>query len=522
VLRTLAGIVTVLLTLTLASSATLSPTVERTPVETAFPVVTPRLACAALPSRELGNNAGITYAAVVGEACEVRGVIAPQIQFLVRLPIRSYRQRYLQTGCGGLCGRLNISASGSAGCAPLNDGSFVTASNNLGHVGAGTADGNFGTDTQLRVDFAYRADHLTAVTVKQLIKAFYGQPPRYSYFDGCSQGGHEALTEAQRFPDDFDGILSGAPAMLFTELNAFHQAWMALADYDADGHLILPISKLPALHAAVLRRCDRIDGLADGLIDDPRACRFDPASLACPRGVDKSDCLTPEQVAVVRKIYAGAAPLYPGGEPYGSELAWTGWLIRPDQKSTSAWRLANGWLRYLAFDPPLSATPGTVVFDAATFAQVARLAPLWDAASPDLTAFRRSGGKLIIWHGWADQAIPPTGTVAYYQAIQARMGATTSSFARLFLFPGMYHCSGGDGPSSFDLLTPLLNWVEAGTSPDRVIAAQKIGSTVVRTRPVYPYPLVARYRGSGDPNSAASFSPARSRDFGPYPWLGTF
>ena len=212
---------------------------------------------------------------------------------------------------------------------------------------------------------------------------------------------------------------------------------------------------------------------------------------------------------MVRKVYSGAVDergrhLYPGGQAYGSELAWSPWFIPPDssapQESSIAWSIGNGWVKYLAFDPnpPLSYDVNGVDFSRREFRRADRLAGLYDATDPDLSAFRRSGGKLILWHGWADQAIPPTGTVAYYQAMQDRMGglAATQRFARLFMFPGMFHCSGGDAPNSFDLLTPLMEWVESGEAPERVVAAQRSEEgDVVRTRPVFAHPKVARYDG---------------------------
>jgi hypothetical protein len=506
------------------------------------PSVTPVVACAAMAgvdvSTAVGAGTGIVSAtpatAPAGyPVCDIKGVIAPQIQFEVQLPTQTYQQRYLQTGCGGLCGTLAITAAAAVGCAPLTGGAFATASDNQGHVGGGSADGNFGTDHALRIDFAYRADHLTALAAKALITAFYGHAPRYSYFDGCSQGGHEGLTEAQRYPHDFDGILAGAPASITTELNGFNQPWLARVDFDAAGRVILPASKLPALHAAVLARCDGLDGIADGQLDDPRQCPFDPAALTCPAGVDRADCLTPAQVAVVRKIYSGAVDargrhLYPGGQPFGSELVWAGWMIPPDptatQDSTIAWRIGNGWIKYLAFDPnpPLRTILNDIAFDKLTFDRIERLAGQYDATNPDLRAFQHAGGKLILWHGWADQAIPPTGTVAYYQAVQDRMGglAATQRFARLFMFPGMYHCFGGTGPYSFDLLTPLLDWVETGAAPQRVNASLP----GARTRPVFPYPLVARYDGTGSTDDANNFqatTPATRVD-DHFPWLGHF
>jgi Tannase and feruloyl esterase len=515
------------------------------PLAVDLPVRTPRVDCATLTtldlSAEVGAGTGIT-SATLGTAqpgypvCDVRGVIAPQVQFQAQLPTQTYRQRYLQTGCGGLCGTLAINVQAAVGCVPVTEGSFATASNNQGHVSGGNANGNFGTDPQLRVDFAYRADHLTALAAKALVTHFYGEAPRYSYFDGCSQGGHEGLTEAQRYPDDFDGILAGAPASITQELNTFNQPWLARVDFDGSGRVVLPATKLPALHAAVMVACDGLDGLVDGLLDDPRACSYDPVELACPAGTDAVSCLTPAQVTVVRRIYSGAVDargrhLYPGGQAYGSELAWAGWFIPTSptgrQDATTAWAIGNGWVKYLAFkpNPPLSFTVNDISFNQATFDHARRLSNLYNATDPDLRAFRRSGGKLILWHGWADQAIPATGTVAYYQAVQDRLGglAATQDVARLFMFPGMFHCGGGAAPNSFDLLTPLANWVESGTPPTEVIASQSTGAAVVRTRPVYPYPLVARYDGSGSIDDAANFVPARGPAFNDrFPWLGRF
>jgi feruloyl esterase len=515
------------------------------PLTVQLPVVTPRLECAALAgadvSAAVGAGTGITAATLTTASagypvCDVKGVIAPQIQFQVQLPTQTYRQRYLQTGCGGLCGTLAINVPAAAGCVPVTDGTFAMASNNQGHVGGGTADGNFGTDPQLRIDFAERADHVTALAAKALITEFYGQRPRFSYFDGCSQGGHEGLTEAQRYPHDFDGILAGAPASITTELNSFNQPWLARVNFDAAGRAILPATKLRPLHDAVMARCDGLDGLVDGQLDDPRACDFDPATLACP-GADSPTCLTQAQVTVVRKIYSGAVTtqgehLYPGGQPYGSELAWAPWFVpinpADSQRATIAWRIGNGWVKYLAFkqNPPLSFTLNDIGFDRPTFDRVRQLAGLYDAIDPDLTAFRNAGGKIILWHGWADQAIPPTGTTAYYQAIQDRMGGlpATQRFARLFMFPGVLHCGGGTAPNTFDLLTPLMNWVENRAAPTKVIATRSDGGTVVRTRPVFPYPLVARYTGTGSIDDAANFTATRpenpSQDH--FPWLGRF
>jgi hypothetical protein len=504
-------------------------------------VVTPTKDCAALVGQDLsgvpGTPAVIGSATVVTtpqgwEACDVRGTVAPQIQFQALLPTKTWRQRYLQTGCGGFCGTLEIEAQAANGCVPLTRGDFVMASSNEGHVGAGGFDGVFGTDPQLRVDYGYRSDHALSVVVKRLISIFYGQGPRYSYFDGCSQGGHQGLTEAQRYPNDFDGIVSGAPASIFTALNVWYQGWNALANTDDKGAPILTAAKLPALHKAVLDNCDAKDGLADGQIDDPRACTFNPASMRCS-GADSPACLTAAQVEAVRKLYAGPRDdrgrrMYPGGQAMGSEGAWVPWIVPAKPGDTIIdQNVALNTVKYLAFKSPRpTMTLDDLEFDAQTFRTTAEQAGIFDATDPDLSAFRARGGKLLVWHGWADPAISPYGTVAYYHAITERMGgrAATSTFARLFMLPGVNHCGGGQAPNTIDALTPVLDWVERGVAPDRLVASETANGSVARTRPIFPYPLVARYDGSGSTDEAANFAPAPppvNYNDAP-PWLGSF
>lgn len=507
------------------------------------PVVLPRIDCAALAGQDLSGTPGAP--AVIGSAaaatspdgsasCEVKGTVAPQIQFDVFLPTTTWRQRYLQLGCSSFCGNIDFFADATDGCVPLNRGDFVLATNNEGHVGVSGFDATFGADPQLRVDFGYRADHVVALVAKRLIALYYGQGPRYSYFDGCSQGGHEGLTEAQRYPHDFDGIVAGAPASLFTSLIAFSTSWHATANTDAQGRPILSAAKLPALHAAALRECDARDGLADGQIDDPRACSFDPGSLRCPTGTDSANCLTDAQIVAVRKLYDGPRDeqgrrLYPGGEAVGSEANWARW-VTPTAAGDPAVAANNATnaLKYLLYPSARpSATLQDLHYDSATFREINQQAGIYDASDPDLTAFRAAGGKLLLWHGWADPAISPYGTIAYYHALTGRMGGTaaTQRFARLFMLPGVSHCGDGQGPDAIDALTPTLAWVENGVAPDRLVATKyQDDGTVLRTRPVYPYPTVARYAGSGSVDDAANFAPTapptRYRD--DIAWLGSF
>ncbi|GAA1642574.1 tannase/feruloyl esterase family alpha/beta hydrolase [Actinoplanes couchii] len=503
-------------------------------------VVLPKVGCASLAGQDLSGTPDAP--AVVGSAaetispggwavCEVKGTVAPQIQFDVQLPTGTWRQRYLQTGCGAFCGSVDFFADAADGCVPLERGDFVIATNNQGHVGVSGFDATFGADPQLRADFGYRADHVVAVVAKRLIALYYGQGPRWSYFDGCSQGGHQGLTEAQRYPDDFDGIIAGAPANLFTSLIVWSTGWHATANTGPRGRPILTAAELPALHAAVLRECDARDGLADGQIDDPRACGFDPRALRCPA----VPCLTEAQINTVRLLYDGPRDergrlMYPGGEPVESEANWARW-VTPTAAGAPAVAEGNttNALKYLAYPSARpSATLRDLRYDSATFREIARQAGVYDASNPDLTAFRAAGGKLLLWHGWADQAISPYGTIAYYHAVTERMGgaAATQRFARLFMLPGVAHCGSGEGPDAIDALTPTLAWVENGIAPDRLTAVKRRDDTgtVVRSRPVYPYPAVARHDGTGSTDDAANFTPApppvRYRD--DIPWLGSF
>ncbi|HEV8561001.1 MAG TPA: tannase/feruloyl esterase family alpha/beta hydrolase [Actinophytocola sp.] len=468
--------------------------------------------------------------------CRVTGFVEPAVRFQLRLPLDNFRGRYLQYGCGGFCGTVFDPAFPD--CGP-EAGDFAVAATDDGHVGHGMFDGvtdaSWAADNQAaRDDFAFRAPHVLSRAAKRIIAAFYGAPPLHSYFSGCSTGGREGLLLAQRYPTDFDGIVAGAPASIAGPLGVY-QAWLARANTGADGAPVITAAKLPALHDAVLAACDRTDGLVDGQIDDPRACRFDPAAVRCA-GADAADCLTPAQVEAARKIYAGPTDahgvrLYPGWEPLGSELAWDVWIIpnpvfgAPESAAAS---IGDNFLRYLGF--PIGAPASSLATFGFTLGEFFRLTPEGikaNAMNPDLSAFHRAGGKLILWHGWADQAIPPVGTIDYYaRVVDANDGAArTRQFARLFLVPSLYHCSGGDRITEFDPVRALVGWVEHGAAPDRLVATGRdAANNVVRTRPVFPYPLVARYDGSGSVDDASNFQPARVAAPAPdkVRWAGEF
>jgi hypothetical protein len=289
--------------------------------------------------------------------CLVRGTIAPANTIVMRLPTQGWTQRYLQTGCGGLCGSSNIGYGQGAACLPVKDGTIASATTDMGHQGGGFNATWAVNNPQAQIDFAYRGMHVTAQVAKAIVAKFYGQSARYSYFNGCSDGGREALMEAQRYPEDFDGIAAGAPANDLVEQNSFHHGWNVVTNKDANGNYILVASKLPLVHSAVLAVCDAQDGVTDGLIDDPRNCYFDPATLVCKPGQDPATCLTEAEAGVVRRLHDGATDAHGRrldqyiAHELGSELAWS--LFVPatvtQTAPTFSENAALGFVRYLAY-----------------------------------------------------------------------------------------------------------------------------------------------------------------------------
>ena len=548
----------------------------------------PVMSCGDLATADLTGVADkpthITSASEVMEGmptpyCRVLGYVEPKVKFEVRLPSAGWTQRFLQTGCGGLCGNLGIRVGNDMGCAPSQNGELALASTDMGHS---TPGGAWGADHQLRVDFAYRGVHVTSLVAKALIEKYYGQRPKYSYFAGCSDGGREALMEAQRYPQDFNGITAGAPAMNFITQNTFYHAWNARSNTDANGKAILTADKLPVLHRAAVESCDEEDGLKDGLLGDPRACRFDPTVVRCKEGQDPATCLASEQVETARKIYQGAhdakgRQLVISGPEVGSELSWAGVYVPGSPEGGFMSRSASlDVITGLAYDTPLPAnyTLSDFRFDPETFEGLKPMHGLYDATDPDLSRFSSAGGKLILWHGWSDPHISPRNTIAYYRAMRDVMGEEkVKTFTRLYLFPGGYHCGGGEGPFNFDLLSAIMAWVETGSAPYKMIAYHTAGGPgrpgapqeggrpggggpggpagpggpgtpggpgprglegapgllpptmgkVDRSRPVFPYPLVARYTGKGSPDDAENFVAGMPEKQQPekFDWLGS-
>ena len=504
-----------------------------------LPALAPILTCADVLKLKLD---GVTDAAVTIRSatvvttgapapyCEVRGTIAPADTIVVRLPVNGWTQRYVQTGCGGLCGSSNISYPQASTCPPIADGAVASATTDMGHQGLN--DGSWAANNpQALIDFAYRGMHVTSEVAKALITRFYGQRPAYSYFDGCSDGGREALMEAQRYPDDFDGIAAGAPANNIAVQNTFHHAWNVLTNKDKNGQFILLADKLPLIHAAVIADCDALDGLKDGLLDDPRRCHFTPATLICRAGQDPSTCLTAAQAGVVRRLHDGAVDaqgrrLEPEiAHEWGSELEWTLFVPATQGETPFSENIALSFLRYLAYlnvaDPTYQLAD--LDFSVPSFWKAVQASSYMAALDPDLTRYQRNGGKLLLWHGWSDQHISPQSTLAYYDAMRKTMGsATVDRFAKLYLFPGVAHCGGGAGPNTFDILTPVMAWVESGRAPNKIVASNITNGSVTRTRPVYPYPTVARYDGTGSVDDAANFVPfnPRTKATPGYHWVG--
>jgi Tannase and feruloyl esterase len=482
--------------------------------------------------------------------CDVRGEIDPVVRFQLRLPTTTYTGRYLQYGCGGLCG-LIFPPPVFPHCGP-GTGDAAVAATNDGHIGkpwrevSGTevVDGEWAADNQAaRNDWSYRAPHVLSLASKHIITAFYGAPPRHSYFSSCSNGGREALLLAQRYPTDFEGIIAGTPgAGYIAPLLGVYHTWLIRSNTSNTGpnrEFIIKPDKLSALHAAVVAACDRLDGLVDGQIDDPRACRFDPGTVQCAPGTDAPTCLTPAQVEAARKLYAGPTDahgrrLYPGGQSPGSELAWNVWILSSIRGFSMAWWLADNYLRHVGY--PIGEPHSSLdefQFTVGEFHRLQREGVKSNAMSLDLREFQRSGGKLILWHGWADPAIPPSSTLDYYQRLWQRNGGLreTQKWARLFMVPTMHHCDdGGYRLQVFDPIPELIAWVERGQAPERITASTKPTSTnppdqpPPRFRPVFPYPLRAQYDGNGSIDDASNFVPAQPtappRDT--IDWVGTY
>lgn len=463
-------------------------------------------------SRLEGAPTSITAAKLVPAAngtpeyCDISGYVQPQVQFQLRLPTKTWNGRYFQVGCGGFCGGVNIQ-----NCGDVLAKDFAVSANNMGHVGHFLRDPLWGESEDARRDYGRRATHVSAIASKAIVEKFYGAKPAYSYFRGCSTGGREGLMEAQHYPEDFDGIISGDPAFA-GRLGAIANTWDAKYLLKPDNTPVMSDATLQVLHQAVIAACDGIDGVKDGIIMDPRACKFDVKTVRCKEGGEGATCLSDAQVAAALKVYDGprnskGQRLFPGGETFGSEGAWKG-----DDRLT----LADGAQRFLNFtpNPPAAFTYRDFDFDndiPKIKDALTRYDPVAPDTAPDLTAFEARGGKLIVYHGWADQGVSPLNTLDYYAQVHTRQGGLdkTRNWFRLFMVPGMFHCRGGNAPNTFDFMPAIMAWVEKGEAPNGVVATQKdAAGATVRQRPLFAYPQFAAYDGKGDVNAAASWKAA--------------
>jgi hypothetical protein len=457
--------------------------------------------------------------------CRVRADIRPSkdsdIKIEVWMPASGWNGKYQGQGNGGFAGAIDYASLAGA----VSRG-YASAATDTGHAGDATDASWALRHPEKIVDFGYRGIHEMSEKAKAVVAAFYGTPPPHSYFSSCSDGGREALMEAQRFPADYDGIVAGAPANFWTHLVA-GAAWDSQALL-ADPASYIPAAKLPAISAATIAACDAQDGLADGIISDPMHCHFDPAQIQC-KGPESDGCLTEPQVTALKKIYAGPRTssgnqIFPGYMP-GGELGgggWGLWITGSAPEKSLQFAFGSHFFADMVFD---NANWDFRKFKLEQDTNLAdkKMAAILNATDPDLRPFQKRGGKLIMYHGWNDAAISPVNSIHYYDSVVKEMGNGTDDFMRLFMAPGLQHCVMGPGPNSFgqaslgpqgdpehDVLSAVERWVESGVAPPKIIATKYVDDLdpsqgIKMTRPLCPFPQVAAYNGSGDKNDSANF-----------------
>jgi len=453
-----------------------------------------------VPAGPFTPSAGGRGALNVQALCRVAIVATPTTDSRIAIevwmpPADRWNRKFLGTDNGGFAGSIGFSQMASA----VSSG-YATVGTDTGHTGDQM---EFGQGHPERiVDWAYRAVHIAAETAKLVIRTYYGRFPDRSYFSGCSTGGQQALSEAQRFPGDYDGVVAGDPGNNRLRL-IFGFLWSWIAAHDDDGTPILAQPALTLLAKSSVEACDAQDGVRDGLIADPRQCRFDPAVLQC-KGVESASCLTSRQVAAVKKIYDGATNprtnerIYPGWAR-GSEQGWGTYITSPREP------VRVGLFRYFVFHDP-NWHWQTFDWDK-DLAYVESQVPHLSAVSLDYRQFNARGGRVLMYTGLADPVVPPEDVTSYYEAVAKAAGGfvETQKFFRFFPVPGMGHCGGGSGPGTFDALGALEQWVEKGVAPSRIIASHSTAGRVDRTRPLCPFPAVARYKGTGSVDDEAHF-----------------
>jgi Tannase and feruloyl esterase len=452
---------------------------------------------------------------------EAKPTADSDIRIEVWLPQSGWNGKLQGIGNGGFAGQIDYMQLGAA----VTKGYAATATN-TGHEGSPIDAAWAMGHPEKVVDFGHRGIHEMTRIAKKAVHAFYGKTPQHSYFAGCSDGGREALMEAQRYPEDYDGILAGAPANNWTPLLT-----MAVSDTQAltfDKSSFIPRTKILSIAAAVLKTCDELDGVRDGILNDPRQCHFDPAAIQCKAGEDTDECLTAPQAIALKKIYAGLrdahdAELFPGFLP-GSEDGpggWALWITGPAPAKSLMAFFGLGFYANMVYEDS-AWDYKTFTAESGLTAAREKTAKALDAVDADLEPFKKRGGKLVLYHGWNDPAIPALSTVKYYDRVIAKMGQSNAdSFLRLYMVPGMQHCDNGPGADSFGQVGQLVfddpqhsvdgaleQWVEKGTAPATIIASKYAGDDRQRpkmTRPLCAYPQSVKYKGNGDPKDAGNF-----------------
>ncbi len=442
--------------------------------------------------------------------CKLVGTIGKEINFELLLP-KDWNSRFVMGGGGGFVGSIQNMARSS-----INEG-YATGGTDTGHQGIGIKADWALNNMERQVNFGHLAVHRTVVVSKEIIRRFYCSAPEYSYFIGCSRGGGQAMMEAQRYPNDFDGIVAGAPAFNWPAIGAefIQNIQIIYPDPTKLDEPVITLANLQLLQTKILDQCDTIDGIKDQILNDPRDCDFDVDLLPrCPENAVRDNCFTSTQLEAIKVVYAGVTiqkeEIYPGF-PFGGENepgGWLPWIVGPNKETmelnfpTLHFAFGTEMFKYLVFQDP---NWDYSSYDFSNFSNTTRYASSYlDATSTDYSAFKNRGGKMIIYHGWNDPALSAFATIEHYNAAKKEDGEI-GEYIRLFLLPGVLHCGGGPGPSQADWVELVRNWVEKGIAPERVVLSKTEDEKVFMTRPVFPYPKKAIYDGKGDPNKESSF-----------------
>ena len=444
----------------------------------------------------------------VSSHCKVLGIIGKEINFELLLPIK-WNGIFIMGGGGGFVGSIQNTARSM-----VNTG-YATSGTDTGHEGNGLSAGWALNNMERQLNFGHLAIHRTASVSRAIIGSYYGFYPKYSYFIGCSRGGGQAMMEAQRYPDDFDGIVVGAPAFNWTAIAA-EAIQNTLAVYPLKlTESVISREHIRILQDAVLKQCDMIDGVRDSILNNPTKCTFNFASLPkCPGDVPGKECFTTNQITAIKTIYAGVdigyGIKYPGF-PFGGEnklSGWIPWITGPNetaQKSGYPSYIAAFGIEIFKYFILQDSDWNYLTYDFKGYEKEMRYASAYlDATSTDYSRFKNHKGKIIFWHGWNDPALSAYATIDHYKAVKAN-DPDLRDYMRLFLLPGVLHCGGGDGPSQVDWISLIRDWVENNNAPERVIASKTIGGKEVMTRPIFPYPDEVVYDGKGDTNKESSF-----------------